>query len=98
MLTYIKTIHEEVIPDSDNIIGILLNSAYEDETYDSESFIYIYKKSTSMYIFFNTMVDMIDYYFYGNEKCKRAYLKESLFDTLYSDPFEDRFTDHLEWV
>lgn len=92
----IQTIHEESMADSDNIIGILINEY--DQELRPDSFIYIYKASTHMYIFFNTMVEMIDYYFYGNDRCKRAYLKETTFDDMYGRILDGKFRDLLEWT
>lgn len=99
MIAYskIRTIHEEDIPDSDNTIGILINEY--DQALRPESFIYIYKKATKMYIFFNTMVEMIDYYYYGNDRCLRAYVKESAFDTMYGTKnLTDKFVNLIEWT
>jgi len=98
MIPYSKiiTIHEESITDSENTIGILINE-YEGAL-RPDSFIYIYKATTHMYIFFNTMVEMIDYYFYGNDKAKRAYVKEATFDDMYGKILDEKFTDLLEWT
>jgi hypothetical protein len=92
----IKTIHEEEIPDSVVTIGILVNES--DDMLRPESFIYIYKKDTKMYIFFNTMVEMIDFYFYGNDRCKRAYVKEDTFDKMYGEFLTDKFVNLIEWT
>lgn len=104
MLTFIRTIHEETVPDTENIIGVLLNEISDEnvvstEEFKSQSFVYIFKTTTKMYIFFNTMVDMIDYYFYGNEKCLRAYMKEDKFDEIYDETsFDGEFTEYLDWT
>jgi hypothetical protein len=95
MKTNIKTIHEEEYSDKSRTLGILLNYSIEDNW--KESFIYIYRDG--MYIFFNTMVDMIDYLLYGESKMKRAYMDEKTFDSYYDASYvEGKFTDNLKWL
>jgi hypothetical protein len=94
MITTIKTIHEEEYSDKSKTIGILLNTSLLDDW--SESFIYIYREG--MYIFFNTMVDMIDYLLYGEGKMKRSYLEEEDFDKYYDSNIEGSFSEQLKWI
>ena len=79
MKTYLKTVHAEEYSDGSRTLGILLN--YDDEGFQ-ESFPYIYHQKNTMYIFFNTMVDLFDYILYGESKMKRAYMEETEFDKL----------------
>jgi hypothetical protein len=104
METYIRIIHEEVIPDSENELGVLLNEPVSTESdFKDQSFVYIYRKNLTVrnmgtYIFFNSLIEMIDFYLYGNDKCVRAYMREDVFDVFYDDSFDGKFNDHLEWV
>lgn len=95
MNTVIKTIHEEQYSDGSRTLGVLLNySSVEDW---NESFIYIYREG--MYIFFNTMVEMMDYLLYSDKKVHRAYMEEEVFDQYYdSDEINGKFSDILEWI
>lgn len=96
MKTNIKTIHEEEYSDKSNTLGILINFSTEDVKW-KESFLYIYRNNT--YIFFNTMIDMMDYLLYGEVKMKRAYLEEVEFDKYYDDEFIDgTFNEKLKWI
>jgi hypothetical protein len=95
MITKIKTIHEEEYSDKSKSLGILLNYSTDDNW--QESFIYVYKNEN--YIFFNTMIDMFDYLFYGENKMKRAYLSELEFDKYYdASDIEGHFSDKLSWI
>lgn len=104
MRTTIKVTHEEVIPDTENEFGVLLNEPLKlDDHFSDQSFVYLFKKNLTLrnkgtYIFFNTLIEMIDFYLYGNDKCLRAYMPEDRFDELYDEPFEGKFNDYLEWV
>jgi hypothetical protein len=94
MKTYIKTIHEETYNDNSRTLGVLLN--YNDEENFKESFVYIYRDKT--YIFFETIIDMIDYLMYGEVKMKRAYMEESEFDLLLdAENIDDKFNENLKW-
>lgn len=94
MQTKLKTIHEEEYSDGSKTLGILLNYSLIHEWKDS--FIYIYRDGT--YIFFNTMIDMIDYLLYSDKKMKRAYMDEETFDSYYDAEFIDgKFSDLLIW-
>lgn len=98
MKTQIKTIHEEEYSDNSRTLGVLLNFSSEIE-YESwkDSLIYIYHDG--MYIFFNTIVEMIDYLLYGESKMKRAYMSEDEFDKYYDAKFiEGKFTEILKWT
>ena len=95
MKTRLKTIHEEEYSDKSRILGILINYSIDDTEFD-ESFIYVYRKG--IYIFFNTIIDMIDYLLYGNDNMKRAYFEEDEFDKYYdSDYIVGKFSDLLVW-
>lgn len=99
MKTKIKTAHEESHTHGDKgskIVGVLTNYSPEDELW-KDSFIYIFKDG--MYIFFETIVDMVDYMLYGSTKMKRAYVEEAEFDEIYDAEFIDgAFRDKLKWV
>ena len=56
-----------------------------------------------MYIFFSTIIDMIDYLMYGEmqgkTKVRRAYMEEAEFDQYYdADHINAKFTEILKWV
>jgi hypothetical protein len=100
MKTYLKTVHAEEYSDGSRTLGILLN--YDDEGFQ-ESFPYIYHQKNTMYIFFNTIIDLMDYLLYGEmhgeSKMKRAYMEESEFDKLYDlDFLNGKFGAELSWV
>lgn len=99
MKTKIVTAHEESHIHGEKgskIIGVLSNYNLEDKLW-KDSFIYIYKDG--MYIFFETIVDLVDYMLYGSTKMKRAYLEEKDFDILYDAEYiEGAFRDNLKWV
>ena len=94
MITRIKSIHEETYSDKSRILGVLYNYNL-DNTYQN-SFPYYYKEG--MYIFFETIIDMIDYILYGEKKMKRAYLSEIDFDELYDSDLDDTFDKKIRWV
>lgn len=99
MKTHITTAHEEGYSDDSKTLGVLLNYTKDDSFKESfkESFIYIFKNN--IYIFFDTMIDMLDYLLYGEKKMKRAYMEEEVFDSYYDASYiEGKFTDLLEWV
>jgi len=98
MKTKIKSIHEEKYSDNSRTLGILYNFSIESDNQNwKDSLIYIYRDN--MYIFFNTMVDMIDYLLYGESKMPRAYLSEEEFDLYYDAEFIDgSFTEKIRWV
>ena len=98
MKTRIKTVHEEMYNQNDGKnkrIGILLNTSTEN--YWSDSFAYI--NNNTMYIFFPTIIEMMDYLRYGEVKMKRAYLEEEEFDNFYDSPYiNGKFEEHLIWT
>lgn len=97
MKTKIKTIHEEQYSDGSKTLGILLNYN-EDENY-KESFVYVFNHKTTTYIFFNTMIDMFDFLFYGENKMKRAYMEELEFDGYYNaEHINGKFIEILIWI
>jgi len=94
MITYLKTIHEETYSDNSRTLGVLLN--YNDDESFKESFVYIYRDKT--YIFFETIINMIDYLMYGEVKMKRAYMEESEFDLLLdAENIDGKFSKKLKW-
>jgi len=97
MKTYIKSVHEEEYSDKSRTLGILLNFSTEIENDNwKESFVYIYK--SGMYIFFETIIDMIDYLLYGEHKIKTAYMEEDEFDKYYDADFiNGTFNEKLKW-
>jgi len=97
MKTHIKTAHEEEYSDKSRTLGVLLNFSSEIEHEGwKDSYVYIYRDG--MYIFFNTMIDMVDYLLYGENKMKRAYMTEENFDQYYDAEFiEGAFTEKLMW-
>ena len=95
MKTRIQTAHEETYSDNTRTLGILTNYSNEDNF--KESFAYIYK--SGMYIFFDTIIEMMDYLLYGESKMKRAYMEEVEFDKLFDSPYiNGTFTEQLEWT
>jgi hypothetical protein len=95
MKTRLKTIHEEEYSDKSRVLGVLLN--YDENDTFKESFIYIFNHDRAMYVFFNTMVDMIDYLIWNDSKIKRAYMEEKDFDWLYDNELDGKFIDKLTW-
>lgn len=99
MKTKIKTIHEEEYSQNDKkrIIGILSNYSIEDNVPFQEGLMYTYKDG--IYIFFNTIVEMINYLLYGESKMKRAYMEEKEFDKYYdSNYINGAFNEYLTWI
>lgn len=96
MKTLITTAHEEQYSDGSRTLGVLFNYS---ETVDfKESLIYIYHNGN--YIFFDTMIDMMNYLLYGDrdDDIKRAYMKEDEFDSYYdADYINGKFTEKLTW-
>jgi hypothetical protein len=97
--TYIKTSHEEKYSDNSRILGILTNHDQDGKKIDS--FPYIFRNDVEnfggTYIFFETIVDMMDYLLYGSAKTKRAYLKEDIFDGYYDNGIDGKFNEILKW-
>lgn len=96
MKTLITTAHEEAYSDGSRTLGILLNYSESDDF--KESFVYIYHNGN--YVFFNTMIDMMNYLLFGNRdnKIRRAYMKENDFDALYDAEYiTGKFGDYLIW-
>ena len=95
MNTFIELLHEETISDTNKTIGVLYNHSDDDSI--KESLIYIVSKSN--YIFFNTMIDMFDYQYYGDKNdVLRAYMPEDEFDVYLDSYIEGTFTEHLTWL
>ena len=101
MKTRLKSAHEEQYSDGSKTLGVLFNYSFEVE-HDGwkESFVYIFNHERSTYMFFNTIVDMIDFQFYGaGSKVKSAYMKETVFDELNDAEYiEGKFSDRLTWL
>jgi len=93
MITRIKTIHSEEYSDGSRTIGVLLNYSSIEEW--NESLIYIYRDGT--YIFFEVIINLIDYLLYGEKKMKRAYMEEEEFDNYYDNEIIGKFSDKLKW-
>lgn len=99
MKTKLMTAHEEsyVHNDKTRIFGVLVNYSIEPSNQYKNSLIYTYKDGA--YVFFNTIIDAINYMLYGEHDVKRAYLKEVVFDTYYDAEFIDgEFSNNLEWL
>lgn len=99
MKTKLMTAHEEsyVHNDKTRIFGVLVNYSIEPSKQYKNSLIYTYKDG--VYVFFNTIIDAINYMLYGENDVKRAYLKEVVFDIYYDSEFIDsEFTNKLEWL
>lgn len=94
MKTRIKTIHEEEYSDGSRTLGMLINYSSIEEWH--ESFVYVYREDT--YIFFQTIVEMIDYLLYSDKNIRRAYLEEEVFDEYYDKDIDGKFSDILEWL
>ena len=92
----IVTIHEESLSENETLC-VFLNVNVSDET-DKESVIGIYDKSTEIYIFFNTIKELIDYRYYSVRVMHRAYYKEELFDEYYDNGGDQLLSDILEYV
>ncbi|MFW6243053.1 MAG: hypothetical protein ACOC2W_02745 [bacterium] len=98
METIINTVHEEEYSDKSRVLGVLINMSVnsKDNNY-KESYTYIYRDG--MYVIFNTIVDMVEYLLYGDNKMKRAYMSEKDFDILFdSKPINGKFSDYLKWT
>lgn len=91
--SYIKTAHEETYSDGKSL-GILVNYSHNDQKINS--YAYIYKEN--IYIFFDTIIDMNEYLLYGDNKIKRAYIKEDVFDDYYDNGLNEKFEDVLKWM
>ena len=96
MRTQITTAHEEQYSDGSRTLGVLFNYS---ETVDfKESIIFIFHNGR--YIFFDTMIDMMNYLLYGDRdnNVKRAYMEEDDFDALYdADYINGKFSEKLTW-
>jgi hypothetical protein len=100
MKTALKTAHEEEYGEADKrrTLGVLLNYSVEDGS-RVDSFVYIFNHKSVRYTFFNSIVEMIDSHFYGDEKVKRAYMDEAIFDEYYDAPFiVGAFKEKLVWI
>lgn len=99
MKTRIRTAHEETYQqsESEKTIGILENYSIEQNDQWKESFSYIYNQG--VYIFFDTIIELIDYLLYGEKGMKRAYMKENIFDEYYDASYINaQWTEVLEWI
>lgn len=98
MKTKIRCIHEEEFVGADKTIGVLFNYSIEDHQKGwKDSYPYYYKDG--VYIFFITIMDLVNYLLYGESDIKRSYLKEETFDKYYEMEYIDgSFKDILEWM
>lgn len=95
MKTFITTAHEEEYSNKSRTLGVLLN--FDENHKRVDSLVYVYRES--MYIFFNTIMDMNEYLMYGDGKIKRAYLSEEDFDKIYDSPYiNGKFEEQLIWT
>lgn len=96
MITYIEPVHEETISsDESKTLGVLYN--YNSTKEFKDSLIYIYNKKN--YIFFETIIDMFDYLYYGDKtNVKRAYMPEPTFDEYLDKNVNGIFSEHLTWL
>lgn len=96
MKTRLKSVHEEKSLDGRYTFGVVLND--NDEGF-KECFIFIFEHSRNMYTFFDTIIDMIDFMFYREDKKKRAYMSDEEFDTYHDVQYiEGKFSEILKWV
>jgi hypothetical protein len=96
MKTKIKTVHEEQFDNKNIVVGILLNYSEEDNNW-KDSFTYYYHDN--IYIFFNTIIELINYLLYGEKNMKRAYMPEEIFDQYFDAEYIDGiFKNKLNWV
>jgi len=97
MRTQLRSVHEEQYSTGSRTLGVIIN--YDNEGTFKESFVYIFNHERKMYTFFDTMVDMFDYIFYGEEAMKRAYMTEADFDLYYdADYLDNTFNQILKWT
>lgn len=95
MLTNIESVHEETITDNNRVIGVLYN--YNPTKEFKDSLIYVFNQKN--YIFFETIIDMFDYLYYGDKtKVKRAYMPEPEFDEFLESDIDGAFSDYLTWL
>jgi hypothetical protein len=92
--SYIQTAHAEETPDSPYTIGVIFN--YDEDGNRLDSFPYLYKDE--IYVFFNTIIELIEYLIYNNKNINRSYLKEVVFDNYYDNHIDGLFKDVLEWI
>ncbi len=100
MKTNIKEILNEEIKKEDETFtfGVLFNYSKEDNNWNN-SLLYMFNHETKTYIFFTTIIDMIDYYFYRSDKTKRAYLSDDEFEKYYDAEYiEGSFIEKLKWT
>ena len=100
-MTKIETVHEETYSDG-RTLGVLVNykrAAFGiNEKIDSLVYYFRITEDGGMYVFFETIVDMNDYMLYGDDKVKRAYMKEENFDNYFDNGCEGPFYGCLEWT
>ena len=102
MVTTIKTTHEEEYSPNRFWIGTLTN--FNDKGERIDSFTYLFSKEQGeefgRYIFFHTIVALMEYILYKDDGTQRAYMKEEKFDELYDrvPGIEGKFEDYLDWL
>lgn len=100
MKTNIKEILNEEIKKEDKTytFGVLFNYSKEDSNWNN-SLLYMFNHKKNTYIFFKSIIDMIDFYFYGSDKIKRAYLSDGEFEKYYDAEYiEGSFIEKLKWT
>lgn len=99
MKTNIKEIHTESFSDGSRTLGILFNYSNEDNNF-KESLVYAFRNTEEggIYVFYETMFDMWTFLLHGDNKMKRAYMRENEFDEIFDAPYiEGRFSEKLIW-
>lgn len=97
MKTKLKGVHEEQPNDRSRTIGVLLNYSLEDPQW-KDTLIFVFDEDRKLYVFFDTIVEMIDYEFYRSNKTRRAYLPEAEYDQYDDSEFiEGSFRSKLKW-
>jgi len=102
MISIIKTTHEEEYSPNRFWIGTLTN--FNDKYERIDSFTYLFRKEQGeefgIYIFFHTIVKLMEYILYKDDGTQRTYMKEEEFDKLYDQTpgIDGKFEDHLDWL
>ena len=102
MVTTIKTTHEEEYSPNRIWIGVVTN--FNDENNRIDSFTYLFRKDVGeefgIYIFFHSIVKLMEYVLYSDDSTQRAYMKEDKFDELDDQVpgIEGKFHDYLDWL
>lgn len=95
MVTKITTIHEEKQENSNKILGILFNYDINDSL-NKDSLVYLFNENR--YVFFNTIIEAINYSLYGEKTMKRGYMTEEEFDNYYDNEIDDFLRNKIIWL